>query len=409
MPPTSHSRLSPSAAKSWSRCTAAPLLIQTHADKLPEDKGSIYAAEGTRAHDLAEAILTGKMPEADLPEQFLPVMEYVSRCRTLQNRWTGGITLIEAKVPLFYLESEFGTVDFALLHPEGLFVRDLKYGAGVPVEAENNLQLAIYAHSLVDDLKLLYEIHDDLPVSLGIISPRYSGVEVEQLWTLTVAELRAFCEPIGVAASDILLALSDPIAHIHSKRPLKYSPSVETCRWCKVRMLCKFRYTAAFEAVDPAVIDDFEVIEDETAITLPDVSLMTDKQIVAIKRRSKEIAAILEDVDKILTLRAFSGSIIPGTKVVEGRMGNTAWTDEDAAANALTGIIPEEELYTRKILTPTKALAQLKSQDKEWVKAFKTKFTARSPGKPVVVLLEDPRPSIAAPADAFATIEDDND
>jgi len=385
----------------------APLLIQTHADKIPEDRGSVYAQQGTDAHNYAEAILLGNMSESDLPEEFAPVLEYTSRCKTLRNRW-GGIELVEAKVPLFYLPEETGTADYVLLCEQGLFIRDLKYGAGVPVEAQNNPQLAIYARSVVDDLNLLYEIGDDLPVSLGIISPRYPGVEIEQLWTTTVAELRKFCEPIEQAANDILLALNDPIAFIHAKRPLKYDPSVDNCRWCKAKPVCKFRYVQAFEAVDPQIIDDFEVLEDETAITVPTADLMTEKQIVAIYRRRKELQAILDGVEKYLLEKAVTGSPAPGTKLVEGRLGNTAWVDETAATNALTGIIPEDKLFVRKLISPTKVLEQVKDKDREWTKAFKAKFTTRAPGKPVVATIDDPRPSIAAPTDAFATIEDES-
>jgi len=405
MPPSTHSILPPSSAKSWSRCTSSVHLMKTCADHIPEDRGSIYAAEGSQAHDYAEQILTGKLDPADLPAQFAPVLEYTSRCQTLRNRW-GGIDLVEAKVPLFYLPEQTGTVDFALLCEQGLFIRDLKYGAGVPVSAEENEQLAIYARSLIDDLSLMYEIHEELPVSLGIISPRYPGVEIEQLWTTTVAELRKFCEPIEQAAKDILLAINDPIAFIHAKRPLKYDPSVDNCRWCKAKAVCRFRYVQAFEAVDAAIIDDFEVLEDETAITIPTVDLMTEKQIVAIYRRRKELQAILDGVEKYLLEKAVTGSPAPGTKLVEGRQGNAAWTDEQAAAKALTGIVSEDNLYTRKIISPTKALEQVKDKDKEWVKAFKAKFTTRAPGKPVVATIDDPRPSIAAPTDAFATLED---
>ena len=40
-----HALLSPSAAHRWLNCTAAPLL-----EKDVEDKGSVYAEEGTLAH-----------------------------------------------------------------------------------------------------------------------------------------------------------------------------------------------------------------------------------------------------------------------------------------------------------------------------------------------------------------------
>src|SRR6187551_1226439 len=166
--PSAHSILAPSSAKSWSKCTMMVPYMRSNADRIPQDRGSVYAEEGSRAHDYAQKILEGSFSEADLPEEFAPVLEYTSRCKALMNRWQG-THFIEAKVSLFYYPNQNGTVDFALLCDNILIIRDLKYGAGVAVHAEENEQLAVYAQSLVVELSMLFDLRDDLPVDIGII------------------------------------------------------------------------------------------------------------------------------------------------------------------------------------------------------------------------------------------------
>jgi hypothetical protein len=65
-----HAVLSPSSAERWMTCPGSVVLTEGL-----EDKGSDAAEEGTAAHELAERILSGKLPEsapADMaPEDFV--------------------------------------------------------------------------------------------------------------------------------------------------------------------------------------------------------------------------------------------------------------------------------------------------------------------------------------------------
>lgn len=407
----SHSRLAPSSSKSWCNCTASVQFIRVNKDRLPPDRGSVYADEGTQAHTYAEQILNGTLADADLPDQFAPVLEYTSRCKELANRW-GGTILIEEKVPLFYLPEETGTVDFGLLCDNGLFIRDLKYGAGVEVHAEENEQLAIYAQSLVEDLALMYDINDNLPVSIGIVQPRYVGEDIEKLWTISVKDLREFTLKARESAALILLNESDPVSFVRSGGKLVYAPSIEACRWCKGKALCKFRIDTALEAftTDARIIDQFEDLDAEAPLVLPSIEALTDKQIASALRHKETVTKFFEDAVELAQSRALNGKPVEGTKLVSGREGNKTWKDEDAAARGIDTMIPDDELYVRKIISPTKALVLIKKKvDKAQLAAFKAEHVFRSPGKPIVALAEDPRLAISAPLDAFNIIPDDNE
>src|SRR4029079_12509676 len=120
------------------------------------------------------------------------------------------IRMVESKIPLFYSPDENGTVDYLYARVglngeiEEIFIRDLKFGSGVPVDAEENTQLAIYAWSVILLLaNLLGDIPGHVPVSIGIHQPRYRDDENVKLWHTSVGELEAFCDPIGDTANRI--------------------------------------------------------------------------------------------------------------------------------------------------------------------------------------------------------------
>jgi hypothetical protein len=325
------------------------------------------------------------MKAKNLPPEFAPVLEYTSRCEALRNRWDGN-DFIEEKVPLFYLPEETGTVDFALLCEQGLFIRDLKYGEGVPVDAEENKQLAIYAYSLVIELAMLYDLHDDLPVDIGIISPRYVGEDIEKLWGTTVKGLRDFVTLNVSPAADAIL----------NGGAVEFQPSLKACRWCKAKDICKFRYR---EALKPIGFDDFVVEPEEQPIVIPDPRTMTDAQLYKIYANSAVISNVLSTVAEVITTRALSGSPVPGTKLVEGRQGNTEWVP---GCEPFIEMWLKEDAYVKKMISPTQAFKIL---PKDTLEIAKRDYTRRAPGKPTVALESDKRPAIQASIDQFTTYE----
>jgi hypothetical protein len=382
----SHSRLSPSSASQWTSCTASIGFIAENAGRIPPDRGSIYAQVGTQAHDYAEKILTGRMKVKNLPPEFSPVLEYTSRCEALKNRWKGNV-FIEEKVPLFYLPDETGTVDFALLCDQGLFIRDLKYGEGVPVDAEENKQLAIYAHSLVVELAMLYDLHDDLSVDIGIISPRYVGEDIEKVWITTVKGLRDFVMTNVAPAADAILNGGE----------VQFKPSKSACRWCRAARaeVCRVRHR---EALKPIGYDEF-MAAPEVEITPPNLKTLSDADILKIYANTDVITNVLNSVAALVTERALRGNPIPGTKLVEGRQGNTEWVP---GSEPFVELWLKDAAYVKKLISPTQALKLLPKEQQELAKRD---YTRRSPGKPVVALESDKRPAIQAAIDQFSTYE----
>lgn len=447
-----HSIFSPSSAKRWTDCTASVFLtrILTKAkaaktrkdkaecvrafrtmfpdqdeagfwdsvDRWSPDNGSVYAAEGTRAHEMAEKILRGEMKETDLDPEFACVLEYTSLCRVLQNRW-GGEMFIESRVPLSYYPSEKGTVDNGIIGGDRICITDYKHGIGVNVDAEENLQLAAYGLSFLKYYEDYLDVTDDTVVEIRIVQPRVRQGETEKIWETTIGGLRPFQALLESKANLITEAITagDP-----SK--LEYKVSKDNCQFCPVKKVCPVRANDILEPVVEEALDvtmAFEMIAAEpelietgalapnTLLPFRDVKMMTPAAILAVYAVSKPLKAFLKDCEQYLLEQATAGHPVPGTKIVMGRQGNRYWADEESARSKALEYIDEEEANVpAKLKSYNQISASLAAADvpKDIIKAFDG-WTARKPGKPVLALASDKRPAITDATDMFDLIADD--
>ena len=194
-----HALLSPSAAHRWLCCTAAPLLEQTF-----PDSGSEYAAEGTLAHAVAELKLR-KYTEPMSQRTFITRYNKLKKDPLWQPEMDGHTEAyldfikqiylqqpvapavrIEERVELeAYAPSCFGTADCLILAGDELYVIDFKYGKGVPVSAEHNPQMMLYALGALEKYQLLYNFKT---VHLAIVQPRLNNIST---WEISSEELKS--------------------------------------------------------------------------------------------------------------------------------------------------------------------------------------------------------------------------
>lgn len=414
-----HARLAPSASERWTTCTASVAYMEENKDRLPKDTGSIYATEGTQAHDYAADLIDGLADIDEIPEDFRPHLElYVNHCLQLQE--SGDETFCEIQVPLFYSPEQKGTCDFAIIrtgHEPRVVIRDLKYGAGVKVHAQENTQLAIYAMSFIAAKEAEGVVFSpDTIVDLGIVQPRYQGEEVIDTWEIPLHDFRGFCGEIA-----------DRAVEIQTGENLKFAPSTEACRWCPAKAFCQAR---AAELVSP-LSDDPQLALDFLA-ALPDLSkeekkaeasermdtrfgkaaadvdlsaVLDDETQVALFKNMKNIVAWLGDVEESLSTRLLAGESIEGVKLVRGRAGNRAWADEEAADKLLAGKLKADERYTKKLISPTQAEAALKGH--ELSSRFQNRLkelVTRSEGKLTIALDSDKRPAETPPLHALESL-----
>jgi hypothetical protein len=205
---------------------------------MPEDE-SEYAAEGTRAHALAERWLIlhfaqhGQKPTPSTPEEIEIVKHikiYVDECIGLAAKDAG--VFIEKQVSVN--KDVYGTADFICWHPstQVLYVRDLKYGAGVAVSIERNVQLRIYALAALMTMKLPAKV-----VNVGIVQPRYDHPD-------------GLVRSIDFDAADLLDLYADVLDAVGRTSLAEQSkgskdwegnflrPSEKGCRWCLASPKC---------------------------------------------------------------------------------------------------------------------------------------------------------------------------
>ena len=186
MAPKKHALLAASVAARWLNCTAAP-----HFEEQFPDSVSEYAAEGTLAHEIAECKLRKKYfshgaPRSNtarlnrLKKQELYSAEIDSATDTYLDVVADQVmsydsppsVAVEVRVDLSnYVPESFGTCDCCIIGGGVLSILDYKHGKGVPVSAEANPQIMLYALGALDRYQLVYgdTIHT---VRMTIVQPR---------------------------------------------------------------------------------------------------------------------------------------------------------------------------------------------------------------------------------------------
>jgi hypothetical protein len=243
---------------------------------------------------------------------------------------------------------------------------------------ESNPQLNLYGLAALRWFSVMTEFKT---VRTVIHQPRLNHVS-ERVQTVDQMEDFAL-EVVGAAAATTL-----------PNAPLV--PTTKGCRWCKAKSTCPAIAEAAtemFEAVRP---DD--VATDDLSVAMSKVEL--------IEGWCKSIRAETEK-------RLLDGRAVAGWKLVQGKRGNRAWADAEAAEAWLKARLKLDELYDFKLASPTtitKRLADWVDADGEarkpvlgprQRKELETMIT-QSEGKPSVAPESDKRPAIVA--DEFSPV-----
>lgn len=392
-----HSLLSASGAHRWLACPPSAKLELQFPDTTSE-----AASEGTLVHDLAELKLKHHFFTNDLPRSKFTrevnklkkkplwqdemmrhtdtYLDYVNTAamafehdpsKGIEKRvYFGAYTLADQED-----ENEgYGTADCILIGGETLQVIDFKYGKGVPVSAEGNPQLALYALGAYEMYKTLYPIER---VKLSIVQPRLSDGASE--WDTTISELLAWGEYVKRQAA---LALEGEG---------EYHPGEQQCRFCRARAQCRAR---AEENVRLA----FQVGKKPPLITTDEAGQYL--------LQGEDVAKWLKDLQEWALSECLAGREVPGWKAVEGR-GSRGWTDMETAFEVLQQAgINRAVLYEEKPLT----LAQVeKVVGKKDFEDAVGAYVVKNPGKPTLVKESDKREAIKNKITAVEAFKEEKD
>lgn len=392
-------RLNASAAHTWTHCTAQPHYVQQYADKIPP-QDTEFNVEGTIAHGVVEHYLTGKpMPAKANAEMKKHAQGFKDYVKSLVPTGVAFREWSERKVSLFYVPGGNGYIDYALSFNGALHIVDYKYGQGVAVNALNNLQMAIYARSLIEEDK-------DIPdwVYLHIYQPRVRQGDKTSFWALSYDELVQFTDDQVLGPAEDVLA----------KKTLKFAPSADVCRFCPASEFCGLKgYEPDFEYEGKLKLQDMlqnspllDMLEDETVV-LPKPAKSGDELIAAMMEKGAEIKKWIDSLSKYALARAMAGNPIPGTKLVQSAGGHRKWANPESAAITLLRYLSLSDILKLEPPTPKQAEQfEFDVPKAEWTRLQAT--IVKPEGGPIVVPLDDPRPPYGSSAADLLDDETEN-
>lgn len=370
--PTAHALLSASSAHRWINCPPSARFTED----LP-DKTSGYAEEGRLAHAIGELYLhkrfgTGlgpvkfkrelaKLQEDPLykPEMIRHVETYVDLIDRVTNAYPKlPYVAMEQQVDFSgYVPEGFGTCDCLVIGGTDMHVVDFKYGQGVPVSAEQNPQMMLYALGALARYGMLYNIQQ---VRLTICQPRKDNESTQWITTQELMTWGESIRPVAQQAWD-------------GKGQMQAG---DWCRFCKAKGRC------------PAQAKAFTALED---FGFQKPELLTNETIADLLIRGRHLAEWVRSIEEYTLTACLNGEAFPGWKAVEGR-AIRQFTDQDAAFEAaLATGIEEAMLYERRPIT----LAGLeKIMGKKPFEETLGAFVTTPPGKPTLVPESDNRKPI---------------
>lgn len=374
--PTKHHPLGASGAHRWINCPGSVRL----SDQYPQGS-TVYADEGSLAHECAEQLIkTGKVTKkhrdkvdkfyADHPElgagsadqmirsleDYVAFVDETARDQLKIDEATQLMT--EQRVDLDpWIPGGFGTSDVVIIRSGYLHIIDLKYGKGVPVSAEDNPQLRLYALGSLEALDAVYEVET---VAMTIYQPRLDNVSTDMI---KAEDLYKWGDEVIKPAAKTAMEEDAPFA------------AGEWCMFCPARRECRERteyYLALEEYKDKALL------------------------------KPAEIAAVLKDVDGLVKwaqdlkdgvlTRALEGENFPGWKVVEGRsIRKYAGTEEEIVKQCEGAGYDRALLYEHKLLGITGMEALM---GKKRFAEVLGGYVDKPPGKPTLAPESDKRPAI---------------
>jgi hypothetical protein len=375
-----HAVLSASASQRWLTCTPSVRLEEQFPDSTSE-----YAEEGTLAHEIAELKLRKYYVEPMSQRTFNTRLNKMKKHDLYQEEmlkhtdtyleYLKEITLSLASPPYVAVEKRinynsyapegFGTVDCLIVGGDTLYVTDFKYGKGVPVSAEDNSQMKLYALGAYLEYSFLYPISK---VHLAIIQPRLNSISEH---SLTLDELLAWGDEIK------------PLAQKAFNGEGEFVPG-DHCKFCRAKAQCRAR------------AEEFSALDDFKSLKPP---LLTDEEVGQMLEKGQHIESWIKALKEYALTQCLKGNEIPGWKAVEGR-GTRSYVNIDAAFDHLIDRgIDESMLYERVPLTVPKLEKQMgKTEFRSLLE--EAGHVVKSAGKPTLAPTSDKRQSVSPDAAA---------
>lgn len=429
-----HSRFGGSKAERWLNCASSVGL----ADLVPEAP-SRYAAEGTRAHEIAayclqRSLRTSRAPAVqqfiadqkwtaeEVPTDMLDAVDvYLDAVWEEVHRFNDALHAemrIESTFALDRLDGVspgevFGSNDAIVYHPahKRLVVFDYKHGAGVFVGADDNAQLKFYALGAVMDTALI-QGRGVSEIELVIVQPRAFSGDGEPVrrwsWSLIdVLDFKADIEDAIARAKRMAPFFAGakkgefPAAHFAGA----YATG-DWCRFCPAAAICPAKEKQALAAAGL----DFASVTEITTESLPTVEALTPDKLGQVLAAIALFTEWGEQIRQHIEALLRSGQPVPGWKIV-AKQARAKWIDDEqkiAGFLALQGV-DVELVLPRKLVTITEAERLLKAElgAKEFAAAkedMRLRYTLKESSGTTLAPASDKREAVDAVAADFGGV-----
>ena len=392
--PGQHALLSASSSKQWLHCPPSARLQENF-----PNESSVYAEEGTWAHELCEYKVKKylhqrmKRPQSDFLTEEIDALtdvyaEFViSTIEEMKKEHGTVLALVEERLDYSHIApSGFGTGDMVMLAPGVLHIADFKTGSGVFVDADHNSQLMLYALGALHAYDYLFNVQT---VSMTIVQPRLENIST---FTCTKQELLDWAESIR------------PIAKMAFEGKGEQHPG-DWCKFCRAKAMCRARAEEALSLAKAEFLDlDAGALADEAETTDVSAPYTPNREVPVFKSPAlisqQEIEAILPTLNRIsdwitAVFAYVSGEAInhgvtwDGYKVVEGR-SKRQFTDLKAVVQAAADA-GFTDVYRQELIPLTEFE---KMMGKKRFAEILGKFVVKPPGKLALVPNTDPRPAV---------------
>lgn len=391
--PREHAVLSASSAYRWLKCTAAPRFEEQF-----EDSTSEYAQEGRLAHAICELKVNKHFTNAVKPGAYAAQLKklkedplysdemdktsdlYIEHLKDKAMQFDAKPSVAaEVRVDFSeYVPEGFGTCDCVMICGDTMHITDYKHGKGVPVSAENNPQMRLYA---LGALKRYRPVYGDRikKICMTIDQPRIQSEPDSE--TITTDELLSWGEGIKPIAIKAYMGLGT------------FCPG-EHCRFCRGKTKCRARADAntALEEFKDCALPGQPALDDLNRV-------LTDAEIGDLLMRGQQLVQWYKDLEEYATKALLDGKPIEGWKLVAGR-SNRTFTDQDAAINAAI-----EAGYDRSLLYDLKPKTLSEIEKLMGKSEFADKIGAyviKPPGKPTLAPITDKREAYSPAAADFS-------
>lgn len=391
--PREHAVLSASSAYRWLKCTAAPRFEEQF-----EDSTSEYAQEGRLAHAICELKVNKHFTNAVKPREYTAQLKKLKADPLYSDEMdktsdlyiehlTDKVMQFDAKPSVAaevrvdfseYVPEGFGTCDCVMICGDTMHITDYKHGKGVPVSAENNPQMRLYA---LGALKRYRPVYGDRikKICMTIDQPRIQSEPDSE--TITTDELLSWGEGIKPIAIKAYMGLGT------------FCPG-EHCRFCRGKAQCRARADAntALEEFKDCALPGQPALDDLNRV-------LTDAEIGDLLIRGQQLVQWYRDLEEYATKALLDGRPVEGWKLVAGR-SNRTFSDTDAAINAAI-----EAGYDRSLLYDLKPKTLSEIEKLMGKSEFADKIGAyviKPPGKPTLAPITDKREAYSPAAADFS-------